>query len=124
VTTYYRTSGKTSRAKCVNCGRPFKEHKLVRVDRRTSSPPMPWDGELYSCPRMLKRSASTGRLEVLDNGKNTRAAEEAGRLLDAVKRDVLDHFKLGRFACKKKLANGVVLKVELRMPPLNRRAKR
>jgi hypothetical protein len=64
----------------------------------------------------------------LNNGKDTLAAEEAGRLLDAVKRDIMDRFKLGRFACKKKLANGAVLKLDLRMPhlsaPKNRRTRR
>lgn len=39
---YYRTSGKTARAKCGNCGRPFKEHKYVTTDR---------DGDLHGCPK-------------------------------------------------------------------------
>lgn len=109
MTTYYRTSGKTERSKCDNCGRPFKEHKYVSTDR---------DGELHRCPRVLKRSATSGRLEFVNLGKNTRAAEEVIRALDSVKSDILDLFKLGRFACKKQLANGAVLKVEIKMPPL------
>lgn len=38
--TYYRSSGKTDRAKCDNCGAAFKCHVLVAVGR---------DGELHQC---------------------------------------------------------------------------
>lgn len=111
MTGYYRTSGKTSRAKCDNCGRPFKEHKLAGIDR---------DGELHACPRVLKRSPSSGRLEVTNSSavKDAEAYMEAITLLESVREGVNDYFKIGRFACKKRLANGAMLKVEIRMPAL------
>ena len=47
--TYYRTSSKTTRAKCDNCGRPFSEHKYVTTDR---------DGDLHECPAVIIERSS------------------------------------------------------------------
>jgi hypothetical protein len=53
---YYRTSGKTDRAKCDNCGKAFKFHAYVTTDR---------DGDLHECPKP-RRKKRKKRKVVLD----------------------------------------------------------
>lgn len=45
---------------------------------------------------------------------------ELGRMLDVIKRDGEQLFRLGKFTCKKKLSNGVVVRVSLTMPRLKK----
>lgn len=67
----------------------------------------------------MKRLPSSGRFKVMKfSADDAQAYMEASALLKAVQKSLDDYFEIGRFACKKKLANGAVLKVELRMPPL------
>lgn len=46
------------------------------------------------------------------------AARELATMMDAVKRDWLSWFSMGRFTCRRKLSNGAVVRVEITMPAL------
>ena len=51
-------------------------------------------------------------------GGDKAAREELAAMMDAVKQDCKSWFGMGRFACKRKLSNGAVVRVSITMPPL------
>lgn len=46
------------------------------------------------------------------------ALESLGVMLRAIKRDAWQFFGMGKFSCKKKLANGAVVRFSITMPKL------
>lgn len=50
--------------------------------------------------------------------KSETARKELATMMDAIKRDYKSWFGMGKFACKRKLANGAVVRVSITMPPL------
>lgn len=54
--------------------------------------------------------------------KSEKARQELTAMMDSIKRDYKSWFGMGKFACKKKLANGAVVRVSITMPPLKKAA--
>lgn len=49
----------------------------------------------------------------------TEAERELNAMLDALKRDALQFFFVGKFTAKKKLSNGAIVRFEFTMPALD-----
>jgi len=67
---YYRTSGKTERAKCDNCGQPFRAHKYVSTDR---------DGDLHKCPKPVARKKPGAKRKPVASKKKPVASKKTTR---------------------------------------------